>query len=94
MKVTFPILETVVSRGDVRTLYITEGQGSDCVRCGQRFRIDSETITYRKTAVDRILCVKCPHCEKIADVYYYLREPPRPKIRHPIEIHVPWMREA
>lgn len=87
----FPIRKTVVVNGEDREMILEEGTTVRCVRCGSVFRADRETAITLRTAEDEWPCLRCPECRRIADAFYYLLEPPRPKRpRTPEMVRVPW----
>ena len=88
--VRWPIRRTVVCLGEERELKIEENTTVRCVRCGQSFLVNGDTAFVRLTVHGSWECVRCPHCGRIADAFYYLQEPKRPKIRVDSQQLIPW----
>ena len=90
-KVSFPIRRTVVSHGLEHEMLIEENTTVHCVRCGASFLVNGDTVFLRRTMLDDYPVVRCPKCNRTADAFYYLREPPRPpRIRTPEMVRIPW----
>lgn len=90
-KVTFPIRRTVVLSGRARELIIPENTTVACVFCGEAFLINADTAAVRRTVFGEWETVRCPRCNRVADAYFYLREPPRPpRPRNPEMVRIPW----
>ena len=89
----WPIRRTVMISGAPRPMLIEENTTVHCVRCGAEFLINSDTAFVMKTELDSFEVVRCPRCNRIADAFYYLREPPRPKRSIASDVvRIPWQR--
>ena len=89
--IQFPIRRTVMIERRPREMLIQENQTVHCVRCGESFLVNGDTAFIRRTALDDCEMVRCPRCNRIADAFYYLREPPRPpRIKTPEMEMIPW----
>lgn len=89
--IQWPIRRTVMISGAPRPMLIEENTTAKCVRCGAEFLINSDTAFVMKTELDSFEVVRCPRCNRIADAFYYLREPPRPpRIKTPELTMIPW----
>lgn len=86
----WPIRRTVVCLGEERELKIEENTTVKCVRCGQSILVNGDTAFVLLTVHGSWECVRCPHCGRIADAFYYLQEPKRPRIRTPELTRTPW----
>lgn len=90
-KVTFPIRRTVVIHGNDREMVIQENQTVTCLRCSKPFLVNSDTAVIRKSCLDLNEYVRCPNCGFIADAFYYLTDPPLPKVRNQKQ-DIPWQK--
>lgn len=90
-RIQFPIRRTVVIGGRDREMLINENTTVYCVRCGEKFLVNGDTAFVRRTVLGDQEVVRCPKCGRIADAFYYLREPPRPpRIKTPEMEIIPW----
>lgn len=90
-KIRFPIRRTVIQAGRPHEMLIEENTTAHCVRCGAEFLINSDTAYIRRSEMEDCEVVRCPRCARIADAFYYLREPPPPpRIKNPEMVRIPW----
>lgn len=90
-KIQFPIRRTVVISGRPREMLIEENTTVHCVICGETFLVNGDTAFIRRHRQFDETIVRCPRCGRMADAFYYLREPPPPpRIRTPEMEIIPW----
>ena len=90
-RIQFPIRRTVVSLGRAREMLIEENTTVRCVLCGESFLVNGDTAFIRRRPTWEETIVRCPRCGKMADVFYYLRDPPPPpRIKNPPLTIIPW----
>lgn len=93
IRINWPIRRTVMMCGRPHEMLIEENTTVHCVRCGEAFLVNGDTAFIRKTMLDDFAVVRCPRCGRVADAFYYLREPPPPpRIKASEMIIIPWKR--